>query len=183
MNQIYKKNVIELAKQDPGLVIFLDSLATENYEITNSSTSEPQLFVKRHDEKIIQIGSGQSPVIRAKQIVPVLPKKRYFFIVFGIGLGQLFFELHKTYPESVFLVVEFDGRIFKKALETFDFSRFFNVSSIGFVVALIGFLIPLAVVIGVPFAIFKAVTGFRLPKIGGPKGRKPDFGKIPNLDD
>lgn len=55
--------------------------------------------------------------------------------------------------------------------------------SIGFVVALIGFLIPLAVVIGVPFAIFKAVTGFRLPKIGGPKGRKPDFGKIPNLDD
>lgn len=55
--------------------------------------------------------------------------------------------------------------------------------SIGFVVALIGFLIPLAIVIGIPFAIFNAVTGFRLPKIGGPKGRKPDFGKIPNLDD
>lgn len=55
--------------------------------------------------------------------------------------------------------------------------------SIGFVVSLIGFLIPVAIVIGIPFALFKAVSGFSLPKIGGPKGRKPDFGKIPNLDD
>lgn len=55
--------------------------------------------------------------------------------------------------------------------------------SIGFVVALIGFLIPVGIVFGVLFGIFKLITGFSLPKLGGPKGRKPDYGKIPNLDD
>ncbi len=102
-------------------------------------------------------------------------------------------KAEKSYLDNQVELSTIDLRIYEEknlsdklglSLDSLSASFIYAMSlSIGFTVALVGFLIPLGVVFGILFGIFKLVTGFSLPKIGGPKGRKPDYGKIPNLDD
>lgn len=135
MNQIYLKNLEALLEKDAPLGNFINSLSAPEYEIARLPGGDPVLKITKSDGEVVHVGDSEDSLAEAKKLVPTGCRKKSFFIVMGMALGHLLFELKQQYPESIVMVIEFDGKIFKRALETFDFSTYLKNPQIEFVVA------------------------------------------------
>ncbi|OVE81056.1 hypothetical protein BVY03_04770 [bacterium K02(2017)] len=136
MNQIYQKNLNAFSKRYPDAARFIDDLDIgDAYQVLPAQNAGSYIKVKRGDGYVF-IGDQINPAEDVKKIVSNEYKKQCFFIVMGIGLGELLFESFNQYPESIFLCVEHDPRIFKLALKTNDFTRYLNDDRIGFMVGI-----------------------------------------------
>lgn len=131
MNLTYQNNIKVLLKRNSPLVAFLDDLETDNYAVMPSS-SQPCLHVKRNDGQIIQIGNETNDNL--EKMVPKIERPS-LCIVMGMGLGGLLFEAVKKNPHCLYIIVEHDARIFKKALETYNFVPYLDNQNIEFWIA------------------------------------------------
>lgn len=135
MNAIYEKNRAAFAKRYAAMASFVDGLDTANYRVQKSSSGHPILEFLKSPGVWEACDHPENPVTEAATCVGNFKGEKNLILVLGMGLGHLFFETVKRYPESRILVVEHDGKIFKKALETFDFSPYFSNPNFGFIVA------------------------------------------------
>lgn len=130
----YKNNLAAFSKRYPEVAAFVDQLDVKHYELQSSKSGEAALRVNRNGD-LIWIDDPDDPRAEAKKNVPLTAHKKSLIVVIGMGLGYLLFEAVKKYPESLFIVIEHDPRIFKMALKSHDFGSCFANPNIEFVVA------------------------------------------------
>lgn len=135
-NQVYDKNLVALKKRYSDLAEHIEKLDTEHYQIVPSSSGMPYLQVTRAvSEEIVCIHDQNDPLAGEQAFIPLDKEDKNLFLVMGQGLGYLLFQAAKIYPKSKFLILESDARIFKKALQCFDFVPYLESSRFEFMVA------------------------------------------------
>ncbi len=136
MNAVYEKNITALSKVNPQLTAYLAEINSEKYHVAKNTSGEAILEIAAGDGKKVAIGDTQSQVGHAQSLIPVMDNVAPLFILMGMGLGTLFFETRKKYPKAIIVVIEADAHIFKKALETFDFTQAIHDPHVSFCVSL-----------------------------------------------
>lgn len=133
MKNLFRQNIELLRKQSPHMADFLENINKPEYRVSNKK-GLPILEVATQSGKILPIDHPDSPIEEAESFIPNNKAEHSFFILMGMGLGHLLFETVKKYPKSKIFVIEHDPMIFKRALETFDFTPYFENQNIEFFV-------------------------------------------------
>ena len=134
MNSLFEKNINLYAKRYPESARFIRDLETSSYDVRNSVSGHPVLWVKKSSGSEIPVDHPENPVQEATANLPAGDAKDHLMVVMGVGLGYLLFKAVENFPASRFMVIEHDPRIFKKALETFDFEKILSNQQIEFFV-------------------------------------------------
>jgi hypothetical protein len=132
----YAKNSQALAKRSPELAQFLSTLASSEYHLQPTPSQEPSLAIQTKDGQILHMDASQDPRASAREFLPPAGAHKKLFVVLGMGLGYLFLEAAKRFPDCKFLVIESDANIFKKALEAFDFTPYLASDRFEFLVGI-----------------------------------------------
>lgn len=135
MNSLFENNLKAYALRYPDPAKFIGSLDSTSYEIRQSVTGRPVLYVTTASGRDLSLDHPEDPEAEAKACLSAEPGQTYF-VVMGMGLGYLLFEALARYPEGRFLVIEQDPKIFKKALEAFDFTEILKNPAVEFVVGI-----------------------------------------------
>lgn len=121
-----------------GISDLLSKLQNSSYQLEQAESGDAILKVQVNKDQVIHIGDQKNPRNEALSCIPNIKNEKNLFVVMGMGLGYLLFELIEKYPESHFLVIEHDPNIFKKAMEAFDFRGLIQDERIEFCVGLKG---------------------------------------------
>lgn len=132
---IYDRNIEALKKKNANLVQFLQGQDVDNYEVFTSKNGQVNLKVNFPDDKFIIVHDVDDPEKFAFKSIPNTKHKKPMFIVMGIGLGYILFELLRRHPEALCVVIEHDSRIFRRALQCHDFTKLFINEKILFLVS------------------------------------------------
>lgn len=132
---LFEKNWEIFKKRYADTAVFLEGLRTDNYQVIQAENGDPILQVSFPDGRSIFVHDANDPRKKTLGFVPKEAHKKSLFIVMGIGLGYVLFDLVKKYPEAIILVVEHDSRIFKTALKTFDYTALLANPKISFFVS------------------------------------------------
>lgn len=135
MMAVYSRNLQALRERQPEIAAFVDSLNVSDYHVTTAVSGDAVLRVRKNSGEEVAIDHSDDPLAEASGFIPSLPDDRHFFLLMGIGLGYALFETVRRYPQSRMLVIEHDARIFKRALETFDFVPYIKNPNVEFIVA------------------------------------------------
>lgn len=135
MSEIYRKNIESLKKRNLSMAQFIDQVDDAQYSL-DFSKENPFLKINFPGKGVVCFHDKGDVDQYCKEKIPQLDTPRPLFLLIGMGLGYLFFNLQRRYPEALILIVEHDAKVFKKALEVFDFSSHFESSHIEFLVGL-----------------------------------------------
>lgn len=140
---LYEKNIAVFAKRHAAMQTHMESLDVSTYHVEQARDGDWTLRVDFAEGKFIHIGDSASPREEARRCLPQVPHpEKSLFVLMGMGLGHLLFEAVKGYPGARFVVLEHDARIFRRALELYDFTELFESPRVDFAVGLSRDLLP-----------------------------------------
>lgn len=136
-NGLYQKNREVFARRFAALLTHIEKLDVRHYHLEPADQGSYFLKVEQHPGRFINMGDAIDPVAEARALVPDFTDgDKSLFVVLGMGLGHLVLEAVKKYPKARFIVVEQDGRVFRKAMEALDLREVFAAANVEFVVSL-----------------------------------------------
>lgn len=134
-HSLFEKNLSAYALRYPDSAKFIRDLDVADYHVQRTSAGQPSLCVQTRSGKMFRIDHPENPLAEARQCVPDLGREEQLFVVMGMGLGYLLTAALERYPQSRYIVIEHDARIFRRALECLDFTAILASPNIEFLVA------------------------------------------------
>lgn len=136
-NDLYQINREVFAKRFAALLTHIEKLDVRHYHLQAADQGSLFLKIENQPGRFINMGDAIDPVAEARTLVTDFADgDKSLFVVLGMGLGHLLLEAVKKYPKARFIVVEHDGRIFRKAMEALDLRDVFAAENVEFVVSL-----------------------------------------------
>lgn len=134
---MYQKNRDVFAKRYASVLTHIEKLDVSRYHVVPSESGSPYLHVEKERGGVIHLGDPVDPVAEARASLPDLRRgNQSLFVVMGLGLGHLLLEAVKKYPRARYIVVEQDGRVFRRAMESLDLRQVFEMPNVSFAVSL-----------------------------------------------